>query len=139
MALIYIPIFLIGIFFGSFSTLAIYRIPLKKNITHERSFCPNCNHKLSCFDLIPLFSFIILGGKCRYCKKKISIRYFIIELFFGIISLIIFTLLWKLRGILDYIVLIEFLGYMIIFEIIFLIIGIKFQTNKQNQNTMQTP
>lgn len=125
MAIIYIPIFLIGIFFGSFSTLAIYRIPLKKDITHERSFCPNCNHRLEAIDLIPLLSYLILGGKCRYCGQKISIRYFLIEFSFGIISLILFGVIWKLRGALDFIVLIEFLGCMIIFEILFLFMGIK--------------
>ena len=62
--IIYIFTFLIGITFGSFFTLAVYRIPLGKDITHERSFCPNCNHKLGFLDLIPIFSYIFLGGKC---------------------------------------------------------------------------
>ena len=83
--IIYIYIFLIGITFGSFFTLAVYRIPIGKNITNERSFCPNCNHKLSFADLIPLFSYIILKGKCRYCKQKIRPRYFLLELFSGIV------------------------------------------------------
>ena len=48
----YIIIFIIGTVFGSFFTLAVYRIPLKKDITHERSFCPNCNHKLGFWDMI---------------------------------------------------------------------------------------
>lgn len=130
MSIIYILIFLIGIFFGSFSTLAIYRIPLKKNITHERSFCPSCGHKLNALDLIPLFSYIFLRGKCRYCGKKIGIRYFLIELFFGIVSLLIFFVLFRVRGILDYIVLIEFLGCMIVFEILFLFIGIKIKKER---------
>ena len=84
-AVIYIFIFLIGITFGSFFTLAVYRIPLGKNITHERSFCPNCNHKLGFLDLIPIFSYIFLGGKCRYCKQKIRPRYLILELLSGIV------------------------------------------------------
>lgn len=80
----YILIFILGITFGSFLTLATYRIPLNQDITHERSYCPNCNHKLAFFDLIPVFSYIFLGGKCRYCKKKISPRYMIIELCCGL-------------------------------------------------------
>ena len=77
--------FLIGITFGSFFTLAVYRIPLGKDITHERSFCPNCNHKLGFLDLIPIFSYIFLGGKCRYCKQKIRPRYLLLELLSGIV------------------------------------------------------
>jgi len=83
--LIYIIIFCMGTLFGSFFTLAVYRIPLGKDITHERSFCPNCNHKLTFFDMIPLLSYIFLKGKCRYCKQKIRPRYFLLELFTGII------------------------------------------------------
>lgn len=80
----YLFVFIMGITFGSFFTLAVYRIPLRKDITHTRSFCPECNHALSFFDLIPLFSYLFLGGKCRYCRAKIRPRYFLIELFSGI-------------------------------------------------------
>ena len=79
-----IILFVIGTMLGSFSTLAVYRIPLKQDITHERSYCPNCNHKLTFLDLIPVFSYIFLGGKCRYCKKKIRPRYLILEISSGI-------------------------------------------------------
>ncbi|MGN1326940.1 MAG: prepilin peptidase, partial [Clostridia bacterium] len=84
-AILYIYIFLIGIVFGSFFTLAVYRIPEGKNITHERSYCPNCKHKLSFLDMIPLFSYIFLKGRCRYCKEKIRPRYFLLELFSGLV------------------------------------------------------
>ncbi len=80
----YIIIFIMGTVFGSFLTLATYRIPLNENITHKHSYCPKCNHKLNFFDLIPILSYIFLGGKCRYCKSKISPRYFIIELLCGL-------------------------------------------------------
>ena len=83
--ILYILIFCIGALFGSFFTLAVYRIPLKKDITHERSFCPNCNHKLEFFDLIPILSYLFLGGKCRYCKQKIRPRYFLLEIMSGIV------------------------------------------------------
>ena len=79
--LLYIYIFITGITFGSFFTLAVYRIPRREDITHTRSYCPKCHHKLSFWDMIPLFSYIFLGGKCRYCKEKIRPRYFILELF----------------------------------------------------------
>lgn len=75
--------FIIGTFLGSFYTLAVYRIPIKQDITHERSYCPKCNHKLNFLDLVPVFSYIFLGGKCRYCKNKIRPRYLILEIISG--------------------------------------------------------
>ena len=87
--LIYFIMFIIGITIGSFCTLAVYRIPLKKDITHERSFCPNCNHKLSFWDLIPILSYVFLGGKCRYCKKPIRIRYLVLEILSGMIAVLL--------------------------------------------------
>ncbi len=86
--LLYCIIFMMGTVFGSFFTLAIYRIPLKKDITHERSFCPNCNHRLEWLDLIPIVSYIGLRGKCRYCGEKIRIRYFLLEILSGCIFLL---------------------------------------------------
>ena len=83
--LIYIYIFITGIVFGSFFTLAVYRIPRGEDITHTRSYCPHCNHKLSFWDMIPLFSYIFLRGRCRYCKEKIRPRYFILELCSGLV------------------------------------------------------
>lgn len=83
--ILYILIFCIGALFGSFFTLAVYRIPLKQDITHTRSFCPNCNHKLTFLDMIPILSYTFLGGKCRYCKEKIRPRYLILEVLSGIV------------------------------------------------------
>lgn len=82
--IIYFAMFIMGIFFGSFYTLAVYRIPLKQDITHTRSYCPKCNHRLNFLDLIPVFSYIFLGGKCRYCKEKIRPRYIILETLSGV-------------------------------------------------------
>ena len=83
--ILYILLFCMGTDFGSFFTLAVSRIPIGQDITHERSYCPNCNHKLSFLDMIPILSYIFLGGKCRYCKQKIRIRYLILEVFSGIV------------------------------------------------------
>lgn len=87
--LLYILIFIMGTVFGSFFTLAIYRIPKNQDITHTHSYCPNCNHKLGFLDLIPVFSYIFLLGKCRYCKKKIRPRYLILEILSGITFVLI--------------------------------------------------
>ena len=84
----YILIFCIGAMFGSFFTLAVYRLPLHENITHERSFCPKCHHKLGFWDMIPILSYIALRGKCRYCKEKIRPRYLILEVCSGIVFLL---------------------------------------------------
>lgn len=80
-----IILFIIGIYFGSFFTLATYRLPKREDIIHKHSYCPNCNHKLGLFDLIPIFSYVFLKGKCRYCKSKIGIRYFLFEFLTGIV------------------------------------------------------
>ena len=93
--ILYIVIFIIGTLFGSFFTLAVYRIPLGKDITHERSFCPNCNHKLSFLDMIPILSYLFLGGKCRYCKQKIRPRYLLLEILSGLVF-VLFAMSLKL-------------------------------------------
>ena len=86
--ILYILIFCIGTLFGSFFTLAVYRIPLGQDITHTRSYCPNCNHKLSFFDMIPILSYTFLGGKCRYCKEKIRVRYILLEILSGLVFVV---------------------------------------------------
>ncbi len=88
-SMILITIAISGTVFGSFFTLAVHRIPKKQDITHERSYCPKCNHKLQFLDLIPVFSYLFLGGKCRYCKEKIRPRYFILEVLSGLIFLLL--------------------------------------------------
>lgn len=87
---IYIIIFLYGIVVGSFLNVCIYRIPKKENIAIVRSHCMSCNYQLQWYDNIPLFSWIILGGKCRKCKSPISPQYPIVEASNGILWLLIF-------------------------------------------------
>jgi len=89
---IFINVFIIGTLFGSFFTLATYRIPRKQDIVFKRSYCPNCNHGLGFFDLIPILSYIFLLGKCRYCKNKISVRYPLFELANGLVFVYIYIL-----------------------------------------------
>ena len=85
---IVVCIFIIGSLFGSFFSLATYRIPRGQDIIATRSYCPNCKHRLGFFDLIPVLSYIIRGAKCKYCKKTISPRYFLLEVSNGIIFVI---------------------------------------------------
>lgn len=88
--LIYIYIFIVGIIIGSFLNVCIYRIPAKESIVKGSSHCMSCGHKLMWLDLFPLFSWLFLRGKCRYCGAKISKRYPIIESITGILFVLAF-------------------------------------------------
>ena len=91
MMLVNIAIFIIGLFFGSFYTLARYRIPKKIDIVRKPSFCPECNNKLGALEQIPVLSYLIMGGKCLHCKKKIDVKYLFTEIFTGIMFLVIYN------------------------------------------------
>jgi len=86
-------VFLFGLMVGSFLNCVIYRLEQKQSFLKGRSFCPYCKHTLSWQDLIPVFSFLFLGGKCRYCKKRISLQYPLVELFTGILFVLTFWIL----------------------------------------------
>ena len=75
----YLLAIFLGAIFGSFANVCIYRLPNNKKISKGRSFCPKCKKKINWYDNIPLISFLVLGGKCRKCKKEISIQYFLVE------------------------------------------------------------
>ncbi len=72
--------FVLGAVIGSFLNVVILRVPRKESIVVNRSHCMSCGKQLKNIDLIPIFSYIFLGGKCRFCKAKISPRYWIVEL-----------------------------------------------------------
>lgn len=74
--------FVLGAIFGSFINCLVYRIKSKKSIL-GRSFCPFCKHTLGFLDLFPIFSYLCLRAKCRYCKKKIAFQYFFMEILTG--------------------------------------------------------
>ena len=88
--IIYSIIFLYGVVIGSFLNVCIYRIPKNEDLAKKRSHCMQCNYQLKWYDLVPLVSWICLGGRCRNCKEKISIQYPIIELTNGILYILIF-------------------------------------------------
>lgn len=126
----YLFIFIIGITFGSFFTLAVYRIPLKQDITHTRSYCPNCNHKLSFFDMIPILSYVFLKGKCRYCGKKIRIRYLLLEILSGIIFVLFAIPLKEKILTLDRLYLAYFITGILYISGLFILAGIDKETKK---------
>jgi len=92
----YFFVFLIGSIFGSFYNMLIFRLKYKISLfKNERSFCPSCKIQLKWYWNIPLFSFLILKGRCGNCNKKIGIRYLIVEIltsFSFLISFIFFNI-----------------------------------------------
>lgn len=115
-----VGIFLLGLCIGSFLNCIIYRLEQKKSLS-GRSFCPSCNHTLSWKDLFPVFSYLFLGGKCRYCKKKISFQYPLVEIFTGVVFLSIFLSQFQPDKMLDAI----FMFYIISVLIIIFIYDLK--------------
>ena len=79
---------ILGICFGSFANVLIYRLPRKLSVVFPASHCPECSHPLKFFDLIPILSFLIQHGRCRYCKAKIDLRYPVVELLCGILFVV---------------------------------------------------
>lgn len=86
----YAVLFLFGIVIGSFLNVCILRIPLKESIAKERSHCMSCGYQLAWYDMIPLFSYLFLGGKCRKCKSHISLQYPLVEALNGVLYVLIF-------------------------------------------------
>ena len=82
-------VFILGLVFGSFLNVIIFRLKSGRNVVFGRSFCPNCRTILRWYDLIPILSFICLRGRCRYCHKKISWQYPIVEILSGLIWVIV--------------------------------------------------
>jgi leader peptidase (prepilin peptidase)/N-methyltransferase len=89
-ALIYITVFLFGITVGSFLNVCILRIPKKESIVTVPSHCMSCGKRLRWFELIPLFSFLFLRGRCSACKSRISAQYPLIEAANGVLWLFLF-------------------------------------------------
>jgi prepilin signal peptidase PulO-like enzyme (type II secretory pathway) len=83
-SIILLTAFIYGICIGSFLNVLIWRLPREETIK-GRSQCPKCNHQLSWYDLVPVLSYAVQGGQCRYCRAKISPRYAIIEIITGLL------------------------------------------------------
>jgi leader peptidase (prepilin peptidase)/N-methyltransferase len=75
---------LFGLIIGSFLNVCIYRIPLEKSVVFPGSSCPQCGKSIRFYDNIPVISYLLLRGKCRFCGKSISIQYPLVELLTGI-------------------------------------------------------
>lgn len=92
--LVYAYSFVIGTIIGSLLGVVIDRLPKGESLVKSRSHCDHCKHKLAWYDLIPIVSFLLLGGRCRYCGKKLSLFYPLVEILtglsFAIISLFVY-------------------------------------------------
>ncbi len=86
----YLIVCILGLLIGSFLNVCIYRIPKGESIAFPPSHCSSCSHPLAPVDLIPVFSFIFLKGKCRYCKEKISVRYPLVEILVSVLFLLVY-------------------------------------------------
>ena len=113
----FIFVIVLGALWGSFANVCIYRLPIEKGVVSGRSFCPKCTNLITWKDNIPIISFLLLNGKCRKCKKKISSQYLIVE----IISILIFLAIYFIYGISITTLLLMILGlsFLIIFFIDF--------------------
>lgn len=83
--------FILGTIFGSFYNVVGYRVPKGESLLYPSSHCTKCNHKLKPIELIPILSFLFLGGKCKECKSKISWFYPIFEFCSGILFALSYT------------------------------------------------
>ena len=83
-------IFVIGLVIGSFSNVCIYRIPRNESLVSPGSHCPQCNKPIPFYDNIPVISYILLKGKCRYCGQPIPLQYPIVELATGLFYLALY-------------------------------------------------
>ncbi|SFF92980.1 type 4 prepilin peptidase 1 . Aspartic peptidase. MEROPS family A24A [Desulfotomaculum arcticum] len=86
----FVFVFLLGTCIGSFLNVCILRIPKKQTVIAGSSYCYACGHKLNFLDMVPILSYLFLKGRCRYCGDKFSVQYPLVELFSGIMFLLVF-------------------------------------------------
>ncbi len=89
-------IFILGLCVGSFLNVVIERLPRGESIIKKRSYCPSCKKNLKWYDMIPVFSFVFLKGKCRFCQSPISFQYPTVELVTGVLFV---GVIWGIREI----------------------------------------
>ena len=113
-------LFLIGSIFGSFYNVCIYRFPNDLDVVAKKSFCTSCKYEIPFYLNIPIISYLFNFGKCRNCKKKISVSYFIVELF---------TALLFVYSYLSFGLSIEFVCYIIFYSSLVIIFFTDFKYN----------
>jgi leader peptidase (prepilin peptidase) / N-methyltransferase len=106
---------LFGAFIGSFLNVCIVRIPRRESIVTPGSHCPHCNEPIRFYENIPILSFFLLKGRCRHCRKPISLQYFFVEAFTALGSLLLFS---KYGPSLSYLFYFSFLAALIVITVI---------------------
>lgn len=86
--LLQVFVFAFGAVIGSFLNAVLWRLRTGESVVVGRSYCPHCHHGLGFFDLFPIISFMLLGGRCRYCRAGIHHSYFLVELAAGAMFLL---------------------------------------------------
>ena len=95
MTCVYVLAGILGLCIGSFLNVVIYRLPLGMSLSTPGSHCTTCDYSLRWYDNIPVLSYLMLGGKCRKCKQKISPRYMLVEIFTALLWLVSAHLFWE--------------------------------------------
>src|SRR5690625_5047214 len=107
----FILFFVVGVVIGSFFNVVGLRVPQRIPFSNDRSYCPSCQKQLKSIDLIPIFSYLFLRGKCRHCQTNISILYPIIEILTGFLFAFSY---WKLGLSLELITVLIFISMLMI-------------------------
>ncbi len=94
MGIALILFFIFGTIIGSFLNVLIFRLPQEESI-NGRSYCRSCNHKLDIGDLVPVFSFLVLKGRCRYCQERVSWQYVVVEVITGLLFSMAYYMVFK--------------------------------------------
>jgi len=110
-------IFIFGLSVGSFLNVVICRLETKETIISNRSYCPQCRAVLKWYDLIPVLSFLFQKRRCRYCKKKISWQYPVVEIATGLLFLLIFNLQFTIFDLIYYFIIISFLIIIFVYDL----------------------
>ena len=108
-------VFSLGAIVGSFLNVCIVRLPKRESLIRPSSHCPHCNEPIRFYDNIPIISYILLAGKCRHCKNRISLRYPIVE---GLTGLMTVALFMRYGPTVQFLLLLLFSGALIIITFI---------------------
>lgn len=118
-----IVFFIIGSVLGSFYNVVGYRLPLKQSLIRPGSHCPKCDHKLSAGELIPIFSYLIQGRKCKNCRTRISPFYASFELLTGILFAVAYNIYGMTPDIIIPLIFISVIVIVIISDIVHMVIS----------------
>ncbi len=119
-------LFILGASFGSFFNVVIYRMPLKESIVFPGSYCPSCKTPIKYLDNIPIISYFLLNGRCRYCKNPFSIRYTFVEILTALMTVSFYMIYGLNTYFLMYVILIYLLIPVTFIDIDYLIIPNQF-------------